>query len=287
MKKALLLLFAIFCLSLTYSQNYSNIVNYNLSGTPAHGVKIKTNIPFGHGLMVNLHILGYDFGKSSVLDLNLVWYLNQYYGNGSYNNYSVSSNGASIPDIWLAKENNKIVIFINEKVYYQRFTIDSFADGYPHDPSFFQNWTVVDEPLGGTNQTQVPYRNNFAGRVGIGTENPQGALDVYGTIRATEVKIETTGWSDFVFDKDYQLPSLKEVEAHIKERKHLPNIPSEAQVKEEGINIGEMQAKLLQKIEELTLYVIQQEKKNIEQEKEITILKKENKQIREQFQNLK
>lgn len=98
------------------------------------------------------------------------------------------------------------------------------------------------------------------GNVGIGTDSPKNKLDVAGTIRATEVKVET-GWADFVFDKDYKLSSLEEVESHIKKYKRLPDIPSEAQVKEEGVGLGEMQVKLLQKIEELTLYVIEQNKK--------------------------
>lgn len=111
--------------------------------------------------------------------------------------------------------------------------------------------------------------NYFKSNVGIGTNNPKKLLDVAGTIHAQNIEIDLTGWSDFVFDTDYKLPSLKEVEAHIQEYKHLPNIPSEKQVKEEGINIGEMQVKLLQKIEELTLYVIKQEKRIQEVEKEL------------------
>jgi len=120
------------------------------------------------------------------------------------------------------------------------------------------------------------------GNFGIGVEKPQHKLDVNGTIRSKEVKIEATGWSDFVFDEDYKLPSLTEVENHIKENKHLPDIPSEKEVKENGITVGEMQAKLLQKIEELTLYMIEQNKKiesleskNNEQEKQIRKLQEQ------------
>ena len=108
-----------------------------------------------------------------------------------------------------------------------------------------------------------------AGNVGFGTVSPTAKLDVNGTIRSKEVKIEATGWSDFVFDKNYQLPTLSEVESHISQHKHLPDIPSQAEVIEQGINVGEMQAKLLQKIEELTLYVIQQDKKIAEQNEKI------------------
>ena len=96
--------------------------------------------------------------------------------------------------------------------------------------------------------------------VGIGTNNPDGwKLAVNGNIRAKEIKVETN-WSDFVFYSNYNLPTLQEVEKHIKEKGHLKDIPSAKEVEEHGVFLGDMDSKLLQKIEELTLYTIQQDK---------------------------
>ena len=97
-------------------------------------------------------------------------------------------------------------------------------------------------------------------RIGMGTMNPTKALEVNGTIRSKEVIVEIANWSDFVFDNDYNLMSLKDTESFIKQNGHLPNVPSAAEVEKEGIQIGEMNAILLQKIEELTLYVIELQK---------------------------
>ena len=107
------------------------------------------------------------------------------------------------------------------------------------------------------------------GNVGIGTSNTSGwKLAVNGKIRAKEIKVET-GWSDFVFYDDYKLPTLQEVENQIKQKGHLKDIPSAKEVEENGILLGEMDSKLLQKIEELTLYTIQQEKKLKSQDSKI------------------
>ena len=98
------------------------------------------------------------------------------------------------------------------------------------------------------------------GNVGIGTTTPNAKLAVNGNIRAKEVKVENTNWPDFVFANSYVLPTLKETEAHIKEKGHLPGIPSAADVKTNGVDLGDMNAKLLQKIEELTMHLIEQNK---------------------------
>ena len=90
-----------------------------------------------------------------------------------------------------------------------------------------------------------------------------------GLIRSKEIKVQLNVWSDFVFAKDYELPTLEELEAYILQNQHLPDIPSETEVIENGVNLGEMNAKLLQKIEELTLYLIEQNKQNKAQQKKI------------------
>jgi len=80
-------------------------------------------------------------------------------------------------------------------------------------------------------------------------------LDVNGTIRAKEIRVESD-WADFVFKKGYNLPTLKEVKRHIDENGTLPGVPSEKEVKANGVNLAETDVLLLQKIEELTLYII-------------------------------
>jgi hypothetical protein len=100
------------------------------------------------------------------------------------------------------------------------------------------------------------------GKVSIGTANPQYLLSVNGQIGAKDVIVVNTGWSDYVFRPGYRLRPLSEVNAYIQANHHLPDIPSEAEVKAEGVSVGEMQSKLLAKIEELTLHMIQQEEEN-------------------------
>jgi len=100
-------------------------------------------------------------------------------------------------------------------------------------------------------------------------------LAVNGTIKAKEIVVESTGWSDFVFDNKYPLITLGELERYINANKHLPEIPSAGKVAKSGINLGDMQTKLLQKVEELTLYMIQFEKRNAMLKDRLEVLEKE------------
>ena len=112
------------------------------------------------------------------------------------------------------------------------------------------------------------------GSVGIGTTATHNyALAVNGTIGTKKVKVTTTGWPDYVFDKTYTLPSLQSVETYIAQNKHLPDVPSAATVAKDGLDLGDNQAVLLKKIEELTLYMIEMQKKNEQLQKQIDELK--------------
>ena len=105
------------------------------------------------------------------------------------------------------------------------------------------------------------------GNIGIGTTTPGTyKLAVQGKLGAHEVNVTLAGWNDHVFADDYKLPSLRSVEEYIKQNHHLPEIPSEKEVVENGVDLGAMNALLVKKIEELTLYIIEQEKriKNLE-----------------------
>lgn len=135
------------------------------------------------------------------------------------------------------------------------FTLEFFADrkggGYFAPLSFKSNGDVV----------MVSPKNAQTGNVGIGTISPTEKLSVNGKIRAHEIKVETANWPDYVFKSDYKLPSLTETEKFIKENGHLPDVPKAADAESNGVSLGEMNKILLKKIEEITLHLIEAEKK--------------------------
>lgn len=169
-------------------------------------------------------------------------YMRLGYSNGPFLNFYHPNAG---PDLKFTR-----IGMVNGDMYF-----DSVNDAYNNAPTrlFIQNTT---------------------GNIGIGTITPTQKLSVNGAIRAKEVIVDTS-WSDYVFADDYKLASLNEVERHIKAEHHLPGIPSATEVAKKGISVGEMQARLLAKVEELTLHLIAQEKKMVEQQSKIERLETE------------
>ena len=156
--------------------NYYNVLSYDLNNTPTYGIKIKTNIPYGSGQMPTIIIQGYDYGSAEPIGLTINWYT---YG-GSFIQDAVSSFGAYTPQIELSNEGGYVVIFLNDRSYYERFTVQAYENGLSVVPSWFNGWTAVDQAITGTKTVTVPYKNAFSGSVGIGTSAPAYTLDVNG-----------------------------------------------------------------------------------------------------------
>ncbi|MBW8683466.1 hypothetical protein [Chitinophaga rhizophila] len=274
--KSILYLVAFLFLSITTvkAQMY-DVLDYNIQGTPVNGVKIKTNLPFTTSShMPTIIIEGFNYFTGS----NMMLSLNYYYFNNAFIKTNISTSGNYNPDVYVAGENGKIVLFIDDRQYFQRFHVRVFAKGLSGEAAAnFTGWTVVDSTLIPTAQaaTLIPYKNSYPGdvqfagngiwksdgNVGIGTTTlGTYKLAVNGTIGAKKVKVTQAGWADYVFNDEYILPSLDSVEQFIKKNRHLPEIPSEAEVISDGQDVGEMNKLLLKKVEELTLYLIEMRK---------------------------
>ncbi|WP_214073225.1 hypothetical protein [Mucilaginibacter sp. dw_454] len=147
---------------------------------------------------------------------------------------------------------------------------------------------IAGPPLAGTNTTLTHSyalysgsgTNYFGGNVGIGTTTPREALSVNGNIRSKQVKVELANWPDYVFKPAYYLPSLADLKIYIDANHHLPDMPTEQEVTKDGLNLGEVVKLQTQKIEELTLYVIQEQAENGK-------LKKEQQNQQQQIDQLK
>ena len=123
-------------------------------------------------------------------------------------------------------------------------------------------FSVITDPDFKTHPNTESFVVLNSGRVGIGTTSPQSELSVKGNITAKEIRVTETGWPDFVFEKDYKLPSLETVAASITKDGHLPGIPASREIRQQGVAVSRMLATQMQKIEEITLYLIDLKREN-------------------------
>jgi len=120
------------------------------------------------------------------------------------------------------------------------------------------------------------YLSIVQGNVAIGTLDPKGyKLAVNGGVIATSVTVKTYPWPDFVFKKGYRLQSLQDMKKYVDKYQHLPEVPSAEQISKTGLNLGEMNRLLMKKVEELTLYLMQQDKENKKQQRQINLLNRQ------------
>lgn len=163
--------------------------------------------------------------------------------------------------------------------------IQSFGGGGPYGTWLFKSrfdHMVFDAGENPGNERSIIFKTGETermrldsyGNFGIGTTSPDSRLTVKGVIHSEEVKVDlNVPGPDYVFEEDYNLLSLSELEAYIRQNKHLPEIPSSKEMQENGIHLKEMNLLLLKKVEELTLYLI-------EANKEIDSLRKEVRELK-------
>ncbi len=171
-------------------------------------------------------------------------------------------------------------IFTSEypMIYLWDSTADAYKFGIKADIDELQFHTFnPDGSWGG-----IPMRMYSNGDFAMGKRYEDTKLSVEGTITAKKVEVTISGWPDFVFKDEYKLMPLNDVKKYINKNNHLPDIPSEEELMKTNVDIGKMQSKFLQKIEELTLYLIEQNDKIEQREEtikalETRIMKLENK----------
>ncbi|MGF7076999.1 hypothetical protein ABIC84_004963 [Mucilaginibacter sp. 3215] len=181
-----------------------------------------------------------------------------------------SSFGPGSLKIYQSGTTTSFYLAVNSASDYFAFAVKAYLFGYATTAQQVSITTQTAVPAGTDITSSITVTpvliTDLNGNIGLNTSSPDPGyrLSVNGKIRAKEIRVET-GWADYVFRKDYQLPSLSEVKKYIDQNRHLPEIPSEQQIAKEGLNVGEMNKLLMKKVEELTLYLIEKDKELKEQ----------------------
>ncbi len=193
-----------------------------------------------------------------------------------YHGYSQNTFPSSGDVVIQGSESDLYIINTSESESGIIFSDAQDISGYQVAKIMYNSNTTADNTLNfymGNDQVNPRMTIDYSGNVGIGCSDPQVKLAVNGTIKASELTITTAPCSDFVFEPGYSLMDLNSLEEYVMNRKHLPEVPSAQEFAEKGYSVGEMDDLLLRKIEELTLYIIKQQKEFIKQQKEIEELK--------------
>ncbi|PXX95172.1 hypothetical protein DF185_22600 [Marinifilum breve] len=207
------------------------------------------------GIGTESPLVKFHVGGSSIIEQRIQ--LGNYQSTWLNDQISGYSNGIHITDAALF-----VPVHLNSASDLRMYIVDDSNDAF----SIWGN-TCVGGSCGDLNAASQIVRFEgggnvlFNGNIGVGVTFPTAKIDVDGTIRATEIKVQAQT-ADFVFEDSYELKKLSEVEQFITTNKHLPDIPSAKQMEENGVGLSEMNKLLLQKVEELTLYVIELKKEN-------------------------
>jgi hypothetical protein len=260
------------------SAGYWDLNGIDLFNNTGGNVGIGTNSPVSRlTLLTDINTPGWTHigqvnGLDSIIIGEAIGGVSAAIGTSTNHALRLNTAGTGKMHIYPAGE---VVVGTNFTPAFGKFTVETpnNSDGIAHIST---GGVVLKTHIGGTSAGIGTYSNAHmrifcngiseifiaaaTGNVGIGTENYSTyKLAVNGSVRSKEVVVET-GWADYVFDKNYKLPSLYEVERFIRKNKHLINIPSAKEVEEKGLHLGNTQKRMMEKIEELTLYVIQLQK---------------------------
>ncbi|MDC8101880.1 hypothetical protein [Chryseobacterium rhizosphaerae] len=243
----------------------------SILGLIGFGSLFSQNIPFdklySNGDPVNFYLGHYPVTGSDGLDIN--WYGGVRLRTSTGVGFQLLENG----NVGIGTATPAAKLDVNGGARFFDFVSAGSNSWIWHTPDGDGRKTLYMAPMNAAN-TDWDWSKAFI----INGENGNALLN--GKFEAKEVKVTSGPTADFVFEEDYKLPKLDDVETHIKEKKHLPEIASAKEMEKEGVNIGEFQIKLLQKIEELTLYTI-------EQNKQIKRLQEQNETLKSQSEDIK
>ncbi len=307
MKKTLILLLSLFATTMAYSQQ-EILTLKSASGT---GNSANPFVIFKDANDAQIGSVGYVSPGNSLL------YLNNLLSDGLFVNGKMGI-GGGVPSRRLSlygTEGSNPSLLIQNSSYSSTNSIGtvSMQFGFAnHVGPKIEAYKLTNNITGlklyteygyNANQLAMTFKPGIDGtNVGIGTTDPSEKLEVSGNARivgdiySKKIKVSTNAgsWPDYVFEKDYDLSPLSEVEAFVNTNKHLPEVPAAKEVETHGQDLGEMQATLLKKVEELTLYTIAQDKDLRDKTNEIQALKNENKvmmgllvELQEQINQLK